>query len=86
LSISPPPRFNSPNNIWKEVSSSGWSLFLRSHTECGLPECDREASIVRIPWPTSGCCPIKNNVWRGVSVIKLLTMQFLSSLLFFPPL
>ena len=21
-----------------------------------LPECDREASIIRSPWPTRGCC------------------------------
>jgi hypothetical protein len=24
--------------------------------ECGVSECDREASIFRRPWPTSGCC------------------------------
>jgi hypothetical protein len=27
-----------------------------SPTECGVPECDREVSIMRRPWPTRGCC------------------------------
>jgi hypothetical protein len=31
---------------------SGWSLVQRSPTECGVSECDREASIMRWPWPT----------------------------------
>jgi hypothetical protein len=35
-----------------EVSASGWSLIQRGHTECGVSECDREASIMRKPWPT----------------------------------
>jgi hypothetical protein len=39
-----------------EVSASGWSLVQRSPTECGVSECDREASIMRKPWPTGGCC------------------------------
>jgi hypothetical protein len=32
------------------------SLVQGSPTECGVPECDREASILRKPWPTRGCC------------------------------
>jgi hypothetical protein len=32
-----------------EVSESGWSLVQRCPTECGLSECDREASIMRRP-------------------------------------
>jgi hypothetical protein len=39
-----------------EVSTSGWSLVQRSPTFCGVSECDREASIMRRPWPTRGCC------------------------------
>jgi hypothetical protein len=39
-----------------EVSASGWSLVQRSPTECGISQCDREASIMRRPWPTTGCC------------------------------
>ena len=39
-----------------EVSVSGWSLVQRSPTECGVSECDHEASIMRGPWYTGGCC------------------------------
>jgi hypothetical protein len=38
-----------------EVFATGWSLVQRSPTECGVSECDREASLVRRPWPTRGC-------------------------------
>jgi hypothetical protein len=38
-----------------EVSASGWSLVQRSPTECGVSECDCEASTMRRPWPTRGC-------------------------------
>ena len=39
-----------------EVSAPDWSLVQRSCTECGVSEWDREASIVRRPWPTKNCC------------------------------
>jgi len=32
-----------------EVSASGLSFVQRSHTECGMSECDRESSIMRRP-------------------------------------
>jgi hypothetical protein len=38
-----------------EVSESGWSLVQRIPTDCGVSECDREASIMMRPWPTGGC-------------------------------
>jgi hypothetical protein len=38
-----------------EVSATGWSLVQRSPTDCGVSECDREASIMWRPWPTGGC-------------------------------
>jgi hypothetical protein len=34
-----------------EVSATGRSLVRRSPTECGVPECDREASTMRSPTP-----------------------------------
>jgi len=37
------------------VSASGWSLVQRRPTERGVSECDREALIIRRPWPTRGC-------------------------------
>jgi hypothetical protein len=48
-----------------EVSASGWSLVQRNPVECGVSECDREASIMRRPWPTRGCCDMKTKT-RGV--------------------
>ena len=41
-----------------EVSALGWSRVQRSPTECGVSECDHEASEMRRPWPTGGCCAI----------------------------
>jgi hypothetical protein len=38
-----------------EVSETGWSLVQRSPTERGVCQCDREASIMRRPWPIRGC-------------------------------
>ena len=38
-----------------EVSASDRSLVQRSPTDCGVSECDREASIMRRLWPTGGC-------------------------------
>ena len=35
-----------------EVSASDRSLVQRSPTDCGVSECDREASIMRRSWPT----------------------------------
>jgi hypothetical protein len=37
-----------------EVSASGWSLVQRCRTECGVSECDLEASTRRRSWPTGG--------------------------------
>jgi hypothetical protein len=42
-----------------EASVTSRSLAQRNPTECGVPECDREASIMRVPWHTRGCCPTK---------------------------
>jgi hypothetical protein len=44
----------------EEVSASGWSPVQRRPTECGVSECDREASIMR-PWPTRGKKSLVNN-------------------------
>ena len=35
-----------------EVSAASRSLVQRSPTECGVSECDREASTMRRPWST----------------------------------
>ena len=36
------------------VSATGRSFVQRSPTECGASEWDREASIMRKPWPIGG--------------------------------
>ena len=38
-----------------EVSASGLSLVHRSLSECGVSQYDREDSVMRKPWPNSGC-------------------------------
>jgi hypothetical protein len=51
------------------VSASGRLLVQRSPTQCGVSEYDREASIMRTPWPTSGCCAMgASGVGEEVSV------------------
>jgi hypothetical protein len=40
-----------------DVTVSCWSLVQRNHTECGVSECDRKASIMRRPWPTGAVAP-----------------------------
>jgi hypothetical protein len=42
-----------------EVSAMGRPLVQRGPTECGVSECDREASEVLRPWPTGGCRAMK---------------------------
>jgi len=40
--------------VVRERFASRSSLFQWSPADCGVPECDRETSIMR-PWPTRGC-------------------------------
>lgn len=35
-------------------------------------ECDREASIIRRPWPTTGSCAMRGGGGEGVFYTKLL--------------
>jgi hypothetical protein len=51
-----------------EVSETGSSLVQRSPTEC-----DCEATIMRRPWPTTGC------VARGGGGGRYVTEQFLET-------
>ena len=43
--------FGSAVSCQVEVSTSDWALVHRSPTESGVSECDREALIMRRPWP-----------------------------------
>jgi hypothetical protein len=38
-------------------------------TEGGASECDHEASIMRRPWPTGGCCAMGKNTPEIVTFI-----------------
>ena len=40
------------------VSATGLSFVQRNPNNHGVSECDREASILRRPWPNRGCCTI----------------------------
>ena len=44
--------------VVRQRSASGWSLVQRSPIECVVSECDREAVIMRRPWPTRGYCAL----------------------------
>jgi hypothetical protein len=57
-----------------EVCASDWSLLHRSTTECGVTECDCEASIMSRSCPTRGCrAIIKHTSWRvqGTKIPKI---------------
>jgi len=40
-------------------SATSLSLVGRNSTKCGVPERDRETSIMRKPWPTRGCYTVE---------------------------
>ena len=46
-----------------EVSASGLSLVQKNPVECGVSDYDRQASIMRRPWQTLGCCVMGPNVY-----------------------
>jgi hypothetical protein len=50
-----------------EIYMSGLSLAYRSPTECGVSECDREASITRRTWPTRAVEP-----WKKTNYVKIM--------------
>jgi hypothetical protein len=66
-------RVRIPPGAWMSVSYeccvlSGRGLCVglitrpESRTECGVSECDHEASIIRKFWPTRGCCTMKKKI------------------------
>ena len=63
-----------PPGSWMSVSpeccvfsSRGLCVGLRSPTEYGVSGCDREASIKRRPWPTSGCCTMEEKIFLNIN-------------------
>jgi len=55
-----------------EVSVSGCSLVQMSPTDRGVSECHREASIMRKPWPSGGCCAMGGGI-ASISFISKIT-------------
>jgi hypothetical protein len=43
---------------------TGRSLVQKSSIECGVSECDREASTMRGPWPTGAAAPMEQNLCK----------------------
>jgi hypothetical protein len=37
--------------------------------ECGASECDREATVMRGPWPTRGCCAIGGGGFKNFEYV-----------------
>jgi hypothetical protein len=59
-----------------EVTASGRSPVQRSPNKCGVPECDREASIMS-PWPTRVCCAMEKNIYIGIETrLQLVGPEF----------
>ena len=46
-----------------DISATSWSLVKRSRTDCGVCECNREASTVRRSCPTGGCSTMEKKLW-----------------------
>jgi len=45
-----------------QISASGWSPIQRSLIECGVSECDREASTLKRACPIRGCRTMGKNI------------------------
>ena len=47
-----------------EVCASGWSFIQRSPIDCGVSECDNEASIMKRTRSTRGRCAMKKYIYN----------------------
>ena len=64
-----------------EVSATGRSLVKRSPADCGVSEFDREALIMRRPWPSKGLLRhAKQRLWLFDELIDCAKFCFQSSL------
>ena len=70
-------------NCQVEVSAASvWSLVQSRPAEYGVSECDREASIMKRPWPTRGCCAIKMRI-KYRRYYKLTIFPIIKTIIFF---
>jgi hypothetical protein len=62
----------------------GQSLVQRSSAECGVSERDREASIMRRPWPTRGSCAMGKKISSKmfVNYVPIYTASYLRGRIF----
>jgi hypothetical protein len=66
-----------PPEAWMFVSCECCVLYLRraDHSYRGIPqsvrvsECDRDASIMKMPWHTRGCCVMEKNEKKFIIII-----------------
>ena len=61
-----------------EVSATDRSPIQRSATDCGMSECDREACIIRKPWPTGG--HMAEEIWGKYCVTYTLEMTLFANI------
>jgi len=55
-----------------EDSAFGWSPLQRNPLDCGVSECDREASNMRRPWSTRGYCAIKCTIMYILNILLII--------------
>jgi hypothetical protein len=56
------------------VLCDGWSLVQRSPTECGVSECDREASTMKRSWPPGSVEPLKIKDTAWILILRQKTL------------
>jgi hypothetical protein len=44
---------------------------------CGVSECDREASIMRAPWPNRGCSALQKKTKYKIPFLNLISTSSL---------
>jgi hypothetical protein len=62
------------------LSGGGFGIGLiarpeKSYRMYGVSECDREASIMRRPWPTRGCCATEIEIKESSAKVDIARMQ-----------
>ena len=62
---------------------SGESLVQRSLTDCGVSECDREALIMRRPWPARGYYAMEKGQLELVNLLVNFSLASNSSIVIF---
>jgi hypothetical protein len=62
-----------------KVSETAWSLVQRNPTNCGMSECEHEASLMRTTWPTRDSCSIgggKRNSSKKTATAHMMKLSW----------